>query len=624
MKKPVKWAAGAGLAAIVAAGFVPMGFWSERLKAELAEQVVRTTALDAATNGRVSIAILPFPRVTYENVRLGHADGTIAMTARRLTANVSVTRLLTGRIEFAGVRLLEPAIVIDGQGGRPANAPAIQRAIDAPSSSHEARKADRARLGAVKIVGGSLRVRTHEQFSFVVEGVNASIEWPNLGANAVLSGRGVWRGEKIGVEALLGKPGEMLRGEKSPFTLKLSSRVLDLAIDGSLAGGARWILEARVASSSERFAQFLSLVDAQPAVPGRLSRFALSGQLRALPQNATLSDMRLTLDASTFDGSLTLLPGEKRPKISGTLATRAYDVRTNDTGLPVMRRERQWSRDGIAIGRLDALDADLRISAATLNIGRFALSDVGMVVALDEGRLEITTGGAEAYGGSVRGRWTFDSRTAVPALAGAGSFRNINLAAFLRSLGHPNIASGAASGEFRVETRGSNVHAMMQNASGTAQTTIRAPEIIGVDLERALRRTERRPLSIPAEVRTGQTSFLTADIDARIDQGVLNFDRAVAAGHGVEVAVSGEIALADRTMRLDVAARQPRPAKPLPDGREPAVIMLDLEGPWEDPALSIDPETLINRSEAAAPLVRRKQAPLPANAPAPSGAPLER
>ncbi|MBX9758150.1 MAG: AsmA family protein [Beijerinckiaceae bacterium] len=616
MKKPVKWAAGAVLAAIVAAGFVPLAFWSARLQAELADQVLRTTALEASTQGRVTIAVLPYPRVTYENVTLGHPDGTVAMTARRLTANVNVARLLMGRIEFAGVRLLEPAIVIDADGGRPANAPAIQRAIDAPSSSEEARKADRARLGAVKIVGGSLRVRTREEFSFVVEAVNASIEWPNLGSSAVLSGRGVWRGEKIGVEALLGKPGEVLRGEKSPFTLKLSSRVLDLAIDGALAGGARWMLEARVASSSERFAQFLALMNAQPAVPGRLSRFALSGQLRALPQSTTLSDLRLTLDASTFDGSLTLLQGEKRPKVSGTLATRAYDLRTSETGLPVLRRERQWSREGIAIGRLDAFDADLRISAASLNVGRFALSDVGMIVALDDGKLEITTGGAEAYGGSLRGRWTFDSRSAVPEMAGAGSFRNINLAAFLRSIGHPNIATGAASGEFRVETRGSNVHAMMQNASGTAQTTIRAPEIIGVDLERALRRTERRPLSIPAEVRSGQTSFLTADIDARIDQGVLAFNRAIAAGHGVEVAVSGEIALADRTMRLDIAARQPRPAKPLPEGREPAVILLDLEGPWEDPALSIDPETLINRSEAAAPLLRRQQAPLPANTPA--------
>lgn len=616
MKTPVKWAAGAVLAAIVAAGFVPMAFWSARLQTELSEQVARTTALEASTQGRVTIALLPYPRVTYQNVRIGHPDGTIAINVRRLTADVSIPRLLTGRVEFAGLRLSQPEIAIDAGGSRPASAPAIQRAIAAPSSSDEARRADRARLGAVKIRGGSLRVRAHEGFSLLVESVDGSIDWPNLGAAAVLSGRGMWRGEKIDVEALLGKPAEVLRGEKSPFTLKLASRMLNLSVDGALAGGARWMLEARVASTSERFGQFLALMDAQPAVPGRLSRFALSGQLRALPQSATLSDMRLTLDSSTFEGSLTLLQGEKRPKLSGTLATRAYELRTRDAGLPALRRDRQWSKDGIAIGRLDAFDADLRVSAAQLSVGRFTMSDVGLVVALDDGRLEITTGGAEAYGGSLRGRWTFDSRTATPELAASGSFRNVSLASLLRGAGHPNIASGAASGEFRLQSRGSSVHAMMQNASGKAQATINAPEIIGVDLERALRRTERRPLSIPAEMRSGQTSFLSADIETTIDQGVLAFDRAAAAGHGVEVAVTGEIALAERTLRLEIAARQPRPAKPLSDGREPALLVLDLEGPWEDPALSIDPENLINRSEAAAPLLRRQQAPLPALAPA--------
>jgi AsmA protein len=157
---------------------------------------------------------------------------------------------------------------------------------------------------------------------------------------------------------------------------------------------------------------------------------------------------------------------------------------------------------------------------------------------------------------------------------------------------------------------------MMQNASGKTLMTIRAPEIVGVDLERALRRTERRPLSIPTELRSGQTSFLSADIEATIDQGVLAFDRASAAGHGVEVGVTGAISLPDRAMRLEIAARQPRPAKPPADGREPALLVLNIEGPWEDPALSIDPESLINRSEAAAPLLRRQQAPLPASAPA--------
>src|SRR5690606_19038559 len=126
----------------------------------------------------------------------------------------------------------------------------------APSASEEARRADRARIGGIKIVDGSLRVRAHERFAILVENVNAGVDWPNLGAMATLTGQGVWRGEKFDLDLLLGKPAEVLRGEKSPFTAKLSSRLIDVSADGALSGGARWMLDARVASSSERFLQF--------------------------------------------------------------------------------------------------------------------------------------------------------------------------------------------------------------------------------------------------------------------------------------------------------------------------------------------------------------------------------
>ena len=161
----------------------------------------------------------------------------------------------------------------------------------------------------------------------------------------------------------------------------------------------------------------------------------------------------------------------------------------------------------------------------------------------------------------MRGRWTFDSRSATPELAGSGSFRNINIASFLRSVGHANVASGAATGEFRLQSRGSSVHAMMQNASGKAQATIRAPEIIGVDLERALRRTERRPLSIPAEMRTGQTTFLSADIEASIDRACSCSTARAPRDMAWKWRVTGEIALArphlaPRNRRAAAAPRQ--------------------------------------------------------------------
>ena len=610
----MKWAAGAVLGLIIAVGLMPLPFWSAPLQRSFEEQVARTTGLAASAGGRTVIAILPYPRVSFEDVVIGRSDGPVSLRVDRVTAEMSVARLLVGEIAFTGLRLLRPRGAIDTAAPATERSRAIQQAIDAPPSSDEARAADQARVGAIRIVNGSLQVRVGETFVALVDNINAKVDWPNLGSTATLSGRANWRGERFEIDALLRRPAEALRGEKSAFTAKLSSRLMDFALDGSVAGGARWILDARIAANSERLSQFLAHVDAQPPVPGRLARFALSGQLRALPQSASLSDLRLAIDGNTLDGSIAVLTGGKRPKITGTLAARTYDMPAEDAGLPVLSRERQWSRDAIPIGRLDAFDADLRVSASRLNLGRLTLTDAGFVIALDDGLLEVTTAGAEAYGGALRARWRFNTRTATPELDGAGSFRNINLSSLLRAAGYSAMASGSATGEFDLATRGSSVQALMQHVSGNLRAAVRTPEVVGVDLERALRRTERRPLSIPTELRTGQTSFASAELEARIDEGVLLLERATATGPGVEVAVEGQASLPDRTLRMEIAARQPRTSKPA-DGRDPPTLILDIEGPWEDPALSIDPDSLIKRSEAAAPLWRRQPAPEPAVAP---------
>lgn len=610
----MKWAAGAILGLIVAVGLMPLPFWSAPLQRSFEEQVARTTGLAASAGGRTVIAILPYPRVSFDNVSIGRSDGPVSLRVDRVTAEMSVTRLLVGEIAFTGLRLVRPRGSLDSAAPAPERTQAIQQAMAAPSASDEARAADRTRLGAVRIVNGALQLRGGDTFFASIDNINAKLDWPNLGSTATLSGRANWRGEKFEIDALLRKPAEALRGEKSAFTAKLSSRIMDLALDGSVAGGARWILDARIAANSERLSQFLAHIEAQPPVPGRLARFALSGQLRALPQSASLSDLKLALDGNTLDGSIAVLTSGKRPKITGTLAARTYDLPAEDAGLPVLSRERQWSREAIAIGRLDAFDADLRVSASRLNLGRLTLTDAGFVIALDDGLLEVMTAGAEAYGGALRARWRFNTRTATPELDGAASFRNINLASLLRAAGHGAVATGSATGEFELTSRGSSVQALMQHVSGSLRAAVRAPEVIGVDLERALRRTERRPLSIPNELRTGQTSFTSAEIEARIDEGLLSLERATASGPGVEVVVEGQASLPDRTLRMEIAARQPRTTKPA-DGREAPTLILDIEGPWEDPALSIDPDSLIKRSEAAAPLWRRQPAPEPAVAP---------
>ena len=83
-----------------------------------------------------------------------------------------------------------------------------------------------------------------------------------------------------------------------------------------------------------------------------------------------------------------------------------------------------------------------------------------------------------------------------------------------------------------------------------------------------------------------------------------------ARGTGVDISVTGSASIARRLLDLTIKARQ--------TGREdnqPAPqLNMDLRGNWDDPNLIIDAQSLIRRSEAAAPLLRSLNAPKPEGA----------
>lgn len=622
MRAKLKWAAALAMALVLVAAFTPWRIWSQPLRKEFATQARRTTGLEAAVYGPISFALLPRPHVDYADVALGASQGAVGLRARRLRGELRLAPLLFGRVEFANVRLYQPEIVIDPSGFRSDAATVLTRASAAPTATKEARKADLAKLGAVTIIGGRARIRAHGADAVALDDIDAVVDWQSLGEAASLAGQLTWRGEQAQVEALVGKPAELLRGERSPFTLKIASRSLDVTLDGAIAGGARWLVDARLASTSERLRNLLALLNVRPALPGKMARFAVSGQLRALPQTMSLSDLKLTLDSNSFDGSLALRLGEARPVLSGTLASRSLEFAPHEVGVPHLRgHDRKWNRETLATPRFDLFDADMRLSAAKAQLGRVSLADAGVMMTISEGRLELTVAGAEMYGGKVKGRLMITPNERGLNLRSSGGFANVDAGAFLRDVARVPRLYGATSGEFSLDTTGATVAAMMQQLNGRARLSVRKGEIMGIDVEQAVRRADKRPLSIPMGVRTGQTNFLTAEVAATVARGLMKLDEAHVSGSGVEMAIKGEVDIGRRLVRLDIAASPPAPATPpatppataaataateaaIP-APEPPLLNLDLVGSWDNPVMTIDTESLIRRSEAAAPLWRR-------------------
>jgi AsmA protein len=603
MNSKLKWAAALAAIALVAGGAIPWRMWSEAPARELAVLGRALTGLDARTGARASIRLLPQPVIDFERVTLAGPDGAIVLSVERLRSELRLAALLRGRLEFSAIRLVDPTLTTNSDVLDDLAAPLRAFAAHADSGG--------ARPDVLEISGGRAEIASASG-TRVLERINASLNWEDTEA-AAASGSFMTEGEKFSLEALLGKPLELMRGDDSPFTLKIASRLLDLSLNGTASGGARWLLEARIAATSERLRPLLGLLDMRPPLPGRLGRFALSGQLRALPQTALLSDLKLAIDGNAFDGSLSLRVNEDRHILSGTLATRALEFSSNDLGLQNLRaqytrgEQRGWSREPLGAPNLASFDADLRISAAKARLGRFMMSDAGVLLKLTDGALEAILADSQAYGGKLRGRLTLEAANDL-SLGMTATFANVESGQMLRDLAGAPRVHGAASGELSLAAKGGSIQALVNDLRGSVRGAIGKGELVGLDIEQAVRRAERRPLSIPSDMRSGQTTFISADVEASIAGGALTLNTARVIGHGVEMNVVGGIELDERALRLSVAAAPPRTNAGAP--REP-VLLLDIAGPWDDPRLSLDAENLIRRSRAAAPLLRRPDLPEP-------------
>jgi AsmA protein len=593
MDRRLKWAAAAlacGLAAGAAA--IPWRISAETPVRRMAELAQSALGAQAQMRPAMRLRLLPAPQIEFADLRVSGPDGAFDLEAPRAQARLRLTALLAGRIEFASLRLVGPSASVEADAL--ADMTALLRALGqlaqgAPSAPD-----------SITIMGGEMLLRGRDGASRAFRDVRLALEWRG---DVSAAGSFLHGGERFTVEGLLTHPALALRGEDSPFTLKIASDVLNLSLNGVVAGGARWLVEGRLASASERLRSLLALLDARPAAPTRLNRFALSGQFRALPQTLSLADLKLALDQNAFEGSLTLRSGEARPRLSGTLAARALEMKGADLGLGgLVASDKGWSRERIAFPAFDAFDADLRISASRAHFGRFVLSDAGLLVKVEGGAFEAVLADSQAYGGKLRGRLTMRGGEALDMRL-AATFSGLESGALLRDLSGKARIAGPANGDVSLSASGANAAALMESLSGQARASVGRGEIMGLDIEQAVRRAERRPLSIAADMRAGQTKFTNAEFEASATRGAISLTRAEITGLGMEMTIAGEASAPERSLRLAIAAAPPRSGGG--QKREP-VIFLDLEGPWDEPSLSLDADKLIRRSSAAAPLLPPK------------------
>jgi AsmA protein len=114
-----------------------------------------------------------------------------------------------------------------------------------------------------------------------------------------------------------------------------------------------------------------------------------------------------------------------------------------------------------------------------------------------------------------------------------------------------------------------------------------------------LKRLERRPLSGAGNFRSGSTPYDKLTIAVKFADGIATAEDVRVEGPAARITLTGTASVPAREFDLKGTASLTTTANAAPGFELPFVV----QGPWDDPLIFPDPESLIRRSPASAPLL---------------------
>lgn len=597
---------GFALAGVFAVGLGALAAMSWLIPAETVRDAVKSeiravTGLDPVLRGPISVSLFPSGAVNFDDVVLGgDRPGDTALAAERLTARLRFFPLLIGQIQVSDVTLVRPTIAVTFEPARRSNwtslvetlATALQPSANRVTSFSE-----------IRIAEGTIVIR--DETRGIVEkltNVELSLAWPSISQSFAATGRFVWRGEPVDASISLSDFVAALGGNPSGVKLRLNGAPLKVAFDGHLSTRPTLMIEGTLAADSASLREALRWTNQRQLPGGGFGRFALKAKTNVVGGTIALSGVNIELDGNAAEGVLTFA-SDGRQILQGTLAAEGLDLSPYVSTIRLLTgNERDWDGVPIVLDGLNGFDLDLRLSAAQVAISGAKLGRTALAANLRGGRLTVTVGESQAFGGIIQGSFGLARSDAGGAdLKAQLQFTNVDLDSCLGAMFGLHQLDGKGNLAFNIEGSGGSVLALTRTLNGSANVTALRGAVVGFNVEQLLRRLERRPLSGSGDFRTGRTPYDKLIVNLGISQGTVTAEDVHIDGSAFRVAVAGTASIPMRDLDLKGLATliSTSTNEKTPGFEQPFVV----QGPWDDPLMLLDTQSLIRRAPAAAPLL---------------------
>jgi len=597
---------GIAIAAVMVASFAALGAMALLIPTDTVREATKAeirnvTGLSLVLRGDVAVSLFPTGSVSFGNVTLGD-DAKPVLAADRLTARLRFFPLFAGRVEIADVSLIHPRINVtfdrDGHSNWAALIDALARALGPKAN----RPVNASSFTEIRITQGTIAVDDAARgITETFRDVELALAWPSISKSFAATGHFVWHDEPIESSITLTDFAAALAGDRSGLKVRLTGAPVKFGFEGNWSTQPTLKIEGTLAADSPSLRDTFRWAGLKPLSGGGFGRFALKAKTNVSGGTIALTTVNVDLDGNVAEGVLAFAT-DGRQTLQGTLAADELDLTPYINTIRLLtNNDRDWNRVPLVIDGLTGVDLDLRLSAARITLGRAKLGRTAVATNLRGGKLLVTIGESQAFGGILKGSLALAASDAGAEFKSQLQFVDVDLEKCLGDIFQFRRLDGRGDIAVAIDATGNSVLAMTRTLNGTASLNGRQGSLVGWNVEQLLRRLERRPLSGTGDFRNGKTPFEKLTAEFKIADGVATVETVNLEGSKVRLGLAGSASIPARDFDLHgVAALASTTAADAPPAFELPFVV---QGPWDDPMLLPDTQALIQRSPVASPLL---------------------
>jgi AsmA protein len=570
----------------------------DALREAVEAQIRAVTGLDLVINGSIDVSVFPGSYVSFHDVGLkGGGTADPALRVDVLTANLRLLPLLLRRFEIADVMMLRPLIHVVRDGNGESNwTPFIETIARTMKPGAE----NQVSFSEIRIQDGVLNYEdTTNHVSEQLGDIDLSLAWPSISRSFAATGQFDWRGERVDGSISASDFVAMLSGDRSGLKARLASAPLKLAFDGTVANRTSMMMEGTVTIDSLSLRSALRWMGQSVPGSGGFGRFALKARANVVGASVALTNVNVELDGNVAEGVMTVA-NNGHQTLQATLAAGALDFTPYISTFRLLASgARDWNRQLFDLNALSTTDLDMRLSAAKVTVGPTKLGRTAFGANLRGGALALSVGEAQVYGGIAKGSFGIARSDAIADVKAQFQFTDVDLQACTSELFGINKLSGRGNLSVSLVASGASPFGLASSIDGSATLTGHDGAIAGFNVEQLLKRLERRPLSGGGNFRSGSTPYDNLTVSVKFNDGVATAEDVRLESAATRLTLTGTASVPSREYDLKgVASLTSAPNAP-PGFDLPFVV----QGPWDDPLVFPDPESLIRRSPGAAQLL---------------------